>query len=67
LKKLKRTTLLNNILFINEGTEEYGKLNWIKDKDKIIETIFFLHYPCNSVVLLDLFGNYYSYRGKQYN
>jgi hypothetical protein len=40
LKKLKRTILLNNILFIQLNINMEIKL--IKDKDKIIELFFFL-------------------------
>lgn len=48
-----------------EGTEDYGKLSWIKDKESIIERIFFpLHYPCGSFVLIDSSGNYYSYKSE---
>jgi hypothetical protein len=50
-----------------EGTETYGKINWINDKNAIIEKTFFpLHYPCGSFVLIDSLGNFYSYKG-EYN
>ena len=50
-----------------EGTESYGKINWINDENAIIENTFFpLHYPCGSFVLIDSLGNFYSYKG-EYN
>lgn len=50
-----------------EGTESYGDLDWLNDKEGFIENIFFpIHYPCGSFVLIDSKGNYYCYRS-EYN
>lgn len=48
-----------------EGTEEYGAIDWLKDKNRLIETLFFsVHYPCNSTLIIDGLGNYYAHRGE---
>ena len=49
-----------------EANKTYGKdLNWIQDKQKIIQELFFpIHFPCGSFVLIDQKGNYYAFRGE---
>ncbi|MEZ7500329.1 hypothetical protein QO200_16465 [Flavobacterium sp. Arc3] len=67
LKRLKKNQNIKQFFVYKspEGTAAYGNINWIKDKNKLIETIFFaIHYPCNSTVIIDSNGNYYSHRGE---
>lgn len=67
LKKLKKHQNIKQFFVYKspEGTAAYGNIDWIKDKNKLIETLFFpVHYPCNSTVIIDGYGNYYSRRGE---
>ncbi len=69
LRKIKKIKNVKQFFVYKsiDGTEKYGQLNWIKDKEAIIERTFFpLHYPCGSFVLIDSLGNYYSYKS-EYN
>lgn len=49
-----------------EGNKAYGKnINWIQDKPKIIQELFFpIHFPCGSFVLIDKKGKYCAWRGE---
>lgn len=67
LKKFKKNQNIKQFFVYKspEGTAAYGNINWIKDKNKLLETLFFaIHYPCNSTVIIDSNGNYYSHRGE---
>lgn len=68
----RRINRVNNVkqffVFTSKvGTEKYGKLKWVEDKNALIESVYFpLHYPCGSFVLIDPNGNCYIYKG-EYN
>ena len=48
-----------------EGTEDFGKINWIKDESDILQKTFFpIHYPCGSFVIIDKDGNFYLRKGE---
>ena len=50
----------------NDGLQKYnGILNWNKDPEKTIESLFFeYHYPCSSFVVISKDGDYISYFGE---
>jgi hypothetical protein len=50
----------------NEGLEKYNNIiTWKQDPNNIIEKTFFKHhYPCNSFVVIDENGNFFSYFGE---
>lgn len=67
LTKLKKNPQIKQFFVYKskEGTEEYGDIKWIEDANKLIESLFFkVHYPCNSIVIIDNNGNYYVHRGE---
>ncbi|MBE0391298.1 biopolymer transport protein ExbD [Flavobacterium sp. 7E] len=67
LKKLKKHPKIKQFFIYKskDGTEEYGDIKWIEDANKLIESLFLkIHYPCNSIVIIDNNGNYYAHRGE---
>jgi hypothetical protein len=67
LNKINKNTKVKQFFIYHSlgGTENYGKFKWIEDKNSLIKKTFFpLHYPCDSFLLIDQFGNYYVSRGE---